>query len=184
MPSYFAGPRVHLSNLPVTTKIGITGFVLAVLAGLAFSAYPLFADRTGFTARGVRENFVGVDFDSMSDAEQEAYLTRLREEGRPISAPKTPRQRADIVHPHSFMMPVLYFILIHLMEMTGTPRALRLGLYVVAFLAMAFATFAPILVPAVPGMAFLVVPAFGVLWGSFAVMGVVPTARMWGRPPE
>jgi hypothetical protein len=144
-----------------------------VLGGLVFSAYPLFAERTEYRLREVRDNFADVDWDD--PAVQEYYAAR----GRMPPSSKSLRQRIDIVHPHSFLMPVLYFILCHLMEMTRFPRGAKMVLFAGAFAAMAFVISAPLLIHRWPATAVAMIPALGVLWLSFGTMAVVPVAQMW-----
>lgn len=173
MPPYLAPPYFRLSRLPVTTKIALTCFLLAILGALAFSAYPLFAERTRFRLQEVRDNFAPVDW---NDPEAISYYSQA---GRLPPSEKSLRQRIDIVHPHSFLMPILFFILCHLMEMTPAPRAFKIVLYLAGFAAMIFVTCAPLTMHRWPALAPAMIPALLTLWGSFALMALWPGAFLW-----
>jgi hypothetical protein len=168
MPPYLASPHFHLSRLPVTTKWALTFFDLSLLAALVFVGVAVFAERTGYTRQGVEVNVVGTD--------------HLQEKGVVVDqevAAKTKRQLYDIVHPHSFLMPVIFFILCHLMEMAYAPKGLKIALYVGSGASMILVTFAPLLIRASLGFAVLLVPATVILLVSFTVMIVAPAVQMW-----
>jgi hypothetical protein len=169
VPPYLAIPHFHLSKLPPTTKVALTGFALALLSAIVFVAVAVFAERTGYRTAGVQANFVG---DERVTRETGAKYDAMHAE---------PSRRAiyDIVHPHSFMMPLVYFVLCHLMEMSYGPRALKMGLYVLAFVAMMLVVFAPLLVWTNISLGGIVVPGVVGMLGSFAVMAVVPVWQMW-----
>ena len=92
-----------------------------------------------------------------------------------------PSRRAiyDIVHPHSFMMPLIFFVLTHMMEMSYAPRALKLGLYIGSFVAMMLTIFAPLLVWTKISLAVVVTPAVTALMIAFLAMSIVPVWQMW-----
>lgn len=168
MPPYLASPHFHLSRLPATTKWALTFFDLSILTGLVFVGVALFEERTGYTRRGVEVNVVGTD--------------HLQAQGVVVDqevAPKSKRQLYDIVHPHSFLMPVIFFILCHLMEMAYAPKGLKIALYVGSGAAMMLVIFAPLLIRASLAFAALLIPATVILLVSFAVMIVVPAIQMW-----
>ena len=96
------------------------------------------------------------------------------------------RRIYDIVHPHSFMIPIIYFILCHLMEMSHGAKAFKMGLYLSGFVAMMLVIFSPILVWWNLSTAPVVIPAVVVLGLAFCIMVSVPTWQMWfpGRKAE
>jgi hypothetical protein len=169
MPPYFAAPYFHLSRLPLSTKVALTCFYLAVLTALAFSAFVVFGERTRWRVREVQANFAG---DERVTRETGAGLERMHAE-------PSPRALYDVVHPHSLVMPVLYFILVHLMEMSAGPRGLRIALYLFSFAAMMTTIFAPLLVAAALGWAGVVMAAVAGMLVSFAAMILVPAWQMW-----
>jgi hypothetical protein len=169
MPPYLAVPHFHLSKLPVTTKVALTGFALALLSAILFVAVAVFAERTHYSTTGVQANFAGDE-------------RVLRETGRKVEgmyAEPSRRGIYDIVHPHSFMMPLIYFVLCHLMEMSHAPRAFKLGLYLIAFASMMTVIFAPLLVWSSLSLAPIVVPAVACMLGSFVFMILIPAWQMW-----
>lgn len=169
MPPYLAIPHYHLSKLPVTTKVALTCFSAAVLGAILFVTLGVFMERTGFRTRKVQANFAG---DERVTRETGHRFEEMYSE---------PSRRAlyDIVHPHSFMMPLLYFVLCHMMEMSYAPRALKIGLYVGAFASMLVVTFAPLLVSWSIGLAPLVIAAVLVMSATFTVMTALPPWQMW-----
>jgi hypothetical protein len=116
-------PHYHLSKLPITTKVALTGFSLATLAAIAFSVFAVFQERTEFESKGVKANFVG----------DERVTKETGERFEKMYAEPSKRARYDVVHPHSFMMPLLYFVLTHMMEMSFGARNLKIGMYSAPF---------------------------------------------------
>lgn len=169
MPPYLAIPYFHLSKLPLTTKVALTGFSLAVQAAILFVAIAVFGERTDYETVKVKAHFGGSD--------------RLAaEEGRIMEVPYgEPSRRAiyDIVHPHSFMMPLIYFVLCHLMEMTVAPKGLKVSLYLAGFAAMMAVVFGPLLVWSNLKLAFIMIPSVVVMAACFLVMLILPTWQMW-----
>jgi hypothetical protein len=168
MPPYLASPHFHLSRLPVTTKWALTFFDLSLLAALVFVGVAVFAERTGYTRRGVEVNVVGTE--------------HLQAQGEVVDqevAAKTKRQLYDIVHPHSFLMPVIFFILCHLMEMAYAPKGFKIALYVGSGASMTLVIFAPLLIHASLAFAVVLIPATVILLASFALMIVLPAIQMW-----
>jgi hypothetical protein len=173
MPPYLSIPHYHLSKLPITTKIALTGFTLLLLFAIGFVVFSYFPERTKFTTEGVKDNFAGNEW------RQERGEVVEQERAKPSE-----RQIYDIVHPHSFMMAVIYFILCHMMEMCYAPRWLKIGLYVVAFVSLAAVLVAPLLVWNKLAWAPIVAPSVVVLMATFAVMAITPTVQMWVVGPR
>jgi hypothetical protein len=177
VPPYLSIPHYHLSKLPVTTKVALTGFALSLASAVLFVGAAVYAERTGYETRRVQANFAG---DERVTKETGHRFDQMHAE---------PSRRAiyDIVHPHSFMMPLIFFVLTHMMEMSYAPRAAKLGLYVGSFLAMMLTIFAPLLVWTKISLAVVVTPAVGALMIAFLIMSVVPVWQMWfcgDRPKE
>jgi len=170
MPPYLSIPHYHLSKLPVTTKVALSCFTVTLVAAMAFVAFAVYAERTGYSSRGAKLNILGDE--------------KVREMGEPLGDKvmvqgKSKRELYDIVHPHSFLMPVIYFILCHLFEMSFAPKWLKIGLYVISAASMVAVIFAPVLIAAAPAFAGLLAPAVVVMLLSFAGMAVSPTVQMW-----
>lgn len=169
MPPYLSIPHYHLSRLPVTTKVALTGFSLSLLGAILFVTIAVFGERTGYEVRGVQANFAG---DERVTRETGATVDRM-------VAEKPRRALYDIVHPHSFMIPLVYFVLCHLMEMTYAPRGFKIALYLGSFASMILVTAAPLLVAWKLAFGWMVIPAVVGLGASFLMMIVLPTWQMW-----
>lgn len=169
MPPYLAIPHYHLSKLPITTKVALTGFSLSLLSAVLFVGFAVYAERTGYELRRVQANFAGDERVSQETGHKFDQMIA------------TPSRRSiyDIVHPHSFMMPLIFFVLTHMMEMSYAPRGAKLGLYIAAFLAMMLTIFAPLLVWTKISAAVVVTPAVVVLMTSFLILSIVPVWQMW-----
>lgn len=175
MPPYMQIPHYHLSKLPLTTKVALTGFSLATLAAIAFSVFAVFDERTDLSSKGVKANFAG----------DERVSKETGEKFEKMYAEPTKRALYDIVHPHSFMMPLLYFVLTHMMEMSFGSRGLKLGMYVSAFVSMMLVVFAPLLVAWSLSAAPLVLAGVTVMSLTFTYMAFVPCWQMWfSAPPK
>lgn len=173
MPPYLAIPHFHLSKLPITTKAALTVFLLALLGGEIFVAVAVFAELTGCTARGVKLNYRG----------SEEVARETGEIPKEFAAGKTRREVYDfVVHPHSFVMPLIYFVLCHLMEMTHGARGWKLAVYILTGAAMLAVVFAPVLLLRTMGAAALLVAGVVVLLPGFFVMTIVPAFQMWRAP--
>ena len=169
MPPYIQIPHYHLSKLPLTTKVALTGFSLGTVAAIAFSVFAVFAERTDLSSKGVKANFAG----------DERVTKETGEKFEKMYAEPTRRALYDVVHPHSFMMPLLYFVLTHMMEMSFGTRNLKLGMYVAAFVSMMVVAFAPVLVAWKLSTAPLLIAAVVVMSLTFTYMAAVPAWQMW-----
>lgn len=168
MPPYLSIPHYHLSKLPISTKVALTCFSLLLLFAMGFVLLAYYPERTKFRTDGAKDNFAGNEWrqDRGEIVEQER-------------AKPTERQIYDIIHPHSFMMAIVYFILCHMMEMCYAPRWLKIGLYLASFLALATVLLAPLLVWNKLSWAPVVAPAVVAMMGLFAGMTLLPLIQMW-----
>lgn len=173
MPPYLAPPYFSLARLPLTTKIGLTCFQAMILGALLFAAFGIFRERTRFHPERTHANYAGA----------EVLPPELQQP--PLPARKSDRERMDIIHPHSFLMPILYFILLHLMEMTRAPRALKIALYVAGFAGTVGVILAPwVAVEGGPAGGAAVVASVVALLATYVLMIVIPMVEMWRGLPE
>jgi hypothetical protein len=172
MPPYLAPPYFSLSRLPPTTKVGLSCFYVMILGALAFAAFGVFRERTQFDADRTHANFAGYE-----------VLPREKQTD-PLPARLPARHRMDIIHPHSFLMPILFFILLHLMEMTRAPRGAKLSLYLAGFAGTVGVVLAPWLAYESRAGAVVTIAAVVAQLGSFGLMIVVPVVEMWGGSSE
>ena len=185
-------PYFHLSKLPLTTKVGLTMFYLSLVAGfvfVGFSYYPMVSQHAYDQSKNMLGNDIGPG-DAYRDhfAPQELAREVMKKQGaseadieQGVRDQKEGQKRkaSDTVHPHSFLMPVIFFILIHLMEMTTLWQKAKIPLYVVCGVCMIITVFAPLIVLSAPGLA---IPCFGAMYvmlTCFAAMALGPLYPMW-----
>ncbi len=177
MPPYFAPPHFPLNRLPVTTKVALTVFCTCMLAGLLFVGIAVFGHITGYTTRGVQLNYAGSDavFEATGETQETDVQGKVDREINEL-----------IIHPHSFMMPLIFFVLCHMMEMTAAAKWLKLSVYIGSGVSMLAVIFVPALILSNLWIAVLLVPAVVVLMISFGIMTVLPPWQMWvpGRTAE
>ncbi len=192
MPPYLAMPYFHLSKLPLTTKVGLSIFYSSLIAGFVFVAvwyYPMMAEHAYDAARNMQQKEIGPT-EAYRDHFAPHEATRAVMEKNKASpadvedAVKTQKQgqrkeAANIVHPHSFLMPVIFFILIHLMEMTALWQKAKIPLYAFSGLCMIVTVFAPLIVLSVPGLALVCFGAMYAMLLCFTAMAVAPMTQMW-----
>jgi len=197
MPPYLAIPYFHLSKLPLTTKLALTGFYLSILTGLGFVAVAYFP-KVLEPEREASKNFLKKDVGIVENVHKHFDPTQIDREAmeragataeeieKQVADQRKGQQRKayDIIHPHSFLMPVVYFILCHLMEMTTLHRGARIGLYSVSFAGMMLVTFAPLTVPAMPWLAAPTFLGLYLMLACFATMALAPMIHMWVVKPK
>ncbi len=130
MTQYYRIPGFSLGNATASTKTLVTLFLFAVLGGLAVALLQ-YADRAGFSARGAVEWVRGNEED----------LQALE-----IKPPKSYRELLAITHDHAFALPMLLFVLLHLVQLTSIGEGAKIALYLVGFFSLAGALAGPWLV--------------------------------------
>lgn len=192
MPPYLSMPYFHLSKLPMTTKVMLTGFYAALAAAIVFVGITYFP----YLMQGQRESTksaTGEDVHNvraMRDHFAPHEITRRRmkalqatpeqiEEAVRDEQKNSLRKAYDIIHPHSFLMPAIFFILGHLLEMTAVPRWLKIVLYVAGFVSLMTTVFAPLIVFTWPVLAPVCFGLLYVMLGSFLGMIVLASVHMW-----
>ncbi|HLG42351.1 MAG TPA: hypothetical protein VI643_03215 [Planctomycetota bacterium] len=197
MPPYLAIPYFHLSKLPLTTKLALTGFYVSILSAVAFVGIAYFP-KVLEPEREASKNFLKKDVGLVENVHKHFDPTQIDRETmeRAGATPKEiedqiadqrkgqQRKAYDIIHPHSFLMPVVYFILCHLMEMTTLARAARIGLYSASFVGMMLVVFAPLTVPAMAWLAAPTILGLYVMLACFATMAMAPMIHMWVVKPK
>jgi len=128
MTQYYRMPGFSLSNANASTKVLLTAFLLAVLGGLAVALLQ-YLDRAG---GGSHENAV-------------AWVRGNEDEvrAREIMAPKSYRELLSIAHQHAFSLPMLLFVLLHLVALCTIGERAKIALYVFAFGALGATMAAP-----------------------------------------
>lgn len=192
MPPYLAMPYFHLSKLPLTTKLVLTGFSVSLTAGFAFVAVaylPKLLEPEKEQARHMLQEDAGhgesfrrhfapqevtrrvMEKQAAEPAEIE-HAVRTNQEGQR-------RKAFDIIHPHSFLMPVVFFILCHLMEMTPAPRWAKISLYASAFVGMVLTVTAPVVILYATWMALPSLVGLYLMLACFTAMALAPVGLMW-----
>jgi hypothetical protein len=118
---YYKMPGFSLANANASTKVLLTLFLLVVMGGLGVALLQYF-DRAGLGARGAVEWIRGNEEDLRAPE---------------IKAPKSYRELLQITHDHAFALPMLLFVLLHLVALTSIGEAAKIALYLVAFVSLA-----------------------------------------------
>jgi hypothetical protein len=138
-----------------------------------------YSDRAAFTVQGLADYVHGEAGAGADDAFGDPFAGA---EGRPREG-LTRRQLVDIVHPHLFSVPIVLFILGHLLHLTRLPDGLKLTINVVAFASLLATFLLPFAVLDHPGLAPLLVVSGWALMGAFALLCAVPLYELWlGKP--
>lgn len=176
---YLTRQRLHLSLFHPLMKVLLSLYILSVGAAL-FVAALKYTDRAEWSSDGVaayvhgddaaRDDPFGAPFEGLA-GEPRAGLTR--------------RQLVDIAHPHLFSVPLVLFVLGHLLHLTRLPDALKLSINVAAFGSFLATFLLPFVVAERAALAPLLHAAGWVLMISFVLLCAVPLWETWlGRPPE
>lgn len=120
MTQYYKMPGFSLANANPATKVLLTLFLLTVLGGLGVALLQYY-DRAGFGARGATEWVLGNEDDPAPPE---------------LRSPKSYRELLSITHEHAFALPMLLFVLLHLVALTSIREGAKIALYVVAFLSL------------------------------------------------
>lgn len=179
MPPYFATPYFHLSKLPISTKVALTCFCLMLTTAVLFVSLVIYAERTDWQVKKTQINFLG----SEKFYGPNFQLDKIPP-GEKIVATKSDREIYDIIHPHSFLMPVIFFVLCHLLEMTIIPATVRIITYIIMFMSMVITIFAPWLVTKNKDFAVLLVPSVAVITVSFLFINVITILNTWFIKPR
>lgn len=181
MPPYLAIPYFHLSKLPLTTKLMLTFFSASLVAAIIFVGITFYPSRTAEEEEGIK-NFSSKKDESLPGLKADFAKHQLVEANEEMAEGLKEADRKHaymVIHPHSFLMPVIYFILSHLCEMTTLYRSIKLFLYAGAFISMMLSIFAPLLIFTSTAFAPVCHIAFYVMLVSFLIMIVVPNLQMW-----
>jgi len=172
-------PGMHLSKLPLPTRILVSLYVVSVFAALAVGSLK-YTQRAEFTPSGATRYWHG-------DAEAGDGLDALERGAPPPPEKKSDRYLVDVVHPHLFTVPVVLFLLLHLLSLTRLPDAAKIAFHVHAFASLAATFGLPFLVAASgSGGTGFVVAGVNLLL-SFVGVGAILLFETWfprARPPE
>jgi len=120
MTQYYKMPGFSLSNANRSTKVLLTLFLLTVLGGLAI-ALMQYLDRAGFGDVPAREWILGNEGDLQATE---------------IKPPKSYRELLALTHDHVFALPMLLFILLHLVALCTIGERWKIAIYLAGFLSL------------------------------------------------
>lgn len=177
---YTLSPKLHLSQLPLATRILLTSFLVSVIAALAVSCLK-YSDRAEFTPTGA-QRYWGGDPPRPGDEAEPLLAGEEAIDGKtPRALKKSTRQLVDLVHPHLFTVPIVLFILLHLLILTRVRDGWKIALIVHAFTAFAATFGLPFLIAATRGGALAFIVAGSNLLLSFAATCAILLFELW-RP--
>jgi len=175
---YLTRQRLHLSQFHLLMKVLMSLYVLSVGAGL-WVATLKYSDRAEWSPSGLAD-FVHGDPGGTSDEQLGDPLEGL-EGGQHVG--KSRRELVDIAHPHLFTVPIVLFILGHLLHLTRLPDLLKLGVNVTAFVSFLGTFLLPFFVVEQARLAGALYVCGWALLVSCVVLCVVPLYEMWlGKP--
>ena len=127
---FYKVPGFSLANANASTKVLVTLFLCTVLLGLAMALLQYYERAGGFGSDAAKTYVEGNEMD----------LEAQKESGRLIPE-KTFGELVAITHEHAFSVPILVFVVLHLVGLTSISERAKVSLYVLGFLS-AIATFA------------------------------------------
>ncbi len=130
MTRYYRRARFSLAHAKLHTKVLVTLFLLSVLGGLGIAWLQVRA-RVGTDVRSQREWILGNEDDPAP---------------REFKEPKSDRELLAITHDHAFSVPMLLFVVLHLVALTPLPDPAKIALYTLGFGSCAAALAAPWLI--------------------------------------
>ncbi|MFT7464570.1 MAG: hypothetical protein ACI9EF_002926 [Pseudohongiellaceae bacterium] len=181
---YLTRQRLHLSLFHPLMKVLMTLYILSVGAGL-YVASLKYTDRAEYTTEGMKtwvhgSGEVSAD-EELGDpfAELEGYAPEGYSEGM------SRRELIDIVHPHLFTIPIVLFLLGHLLHLTRLPDWLKLTINVGAFASFGATFLLPFLIIEDATLAPLLYASSVSMLITFVALCVVPLWEMWlGKPGQ
>ena len=183
---YLTRQRLHLSRFHPLMKALLSLYILSVAGGVWVASLK-YADRAEWSAGGVATYVRGEPNAEGAPADLGAFGDPFggTPEGVMAHEPLSRRQLVDIVHPHLFTVPLVLFVLGHLLHLTRLRDPLKLTINAGAFLSF-FATFlAPFAIddPALLGPVMFVAGCVMLL--AFALLCAIPLWETWlGRPGD
>jgi len=184
---YLTRQRLHLSRFHPLMKVLLSLYILSVAGGVWVAALK-YTDRASWSSEGAGLYIAGsAPGSGAGSAEADPFRDPLggTAEGVAQSEGLSRRQLIDIVHPHLFTVPIVLFILGHLLHLTRLPDKLKLAINAGAFLSF-FATFLlPFVIRSQRSLAPLMIVAGSMMLLSFALLCLIPLWETWlGKPGD
>ena len=174
---YLTRQRLHLSLFHPLMKVLMTLYILSVGAGV-YVASLKYTDRAEYSADGMETWVAGSGEASADEVLGDPYADM---DG--YSAGMSRRELVDIVHPHLFTVPMVLFLLGHLLHLTRLPDWLKLTINVGAFGSFGATFLLPFLVIEDATLAPLLYGSSVIMLVTFVALCLVPLWEMWlGKP--
>lgn len=171
--------RLHLSLFHPLMKVLLSLYILSVAAGI-WVATLKYSDRATWSQPGLADYVSGAAEPEHGDPFGDDPFAGLDGDD-PVGLSR--RQLVDIVHPHLFSIPLVLFVLGHLLHLTRLPDALKLTINVAAFGSFAATFGLPFLMLDDRALAPLLLASGWTMLISFALLCVIPLWETWfGRP--
>ena len=175
---YLTRQRLHISQFHPLMKVLMTLYIVSVGAAL-WVAVLKYTDRAEWSTEGVRDYVDG----SESAVEDDPFGDPLGALEEGYAEGKSRREIVDIAHPHLFTVPIVIFILGHLLHLTRLPDVLKLLVNAAAFLAFMATFLLPFLLVDDASLASAMFISGWVLLVSFVLLCLIPLLDMWfGKP--
>ncbi len=120
MAPYYKMPGFTLANANLSTRVLLTLFLFSTLCGLGVALLQ-YSERAGFSGGDTAEWMLGNEGDL--DATE-------------IKVEKSYRELLSITHEHALMLPMLLFVLLHLVALCGIGEGWKITLYLTSFLSL------------------------------------------------
>lgn len=173
---YLTRQRLHLSLFHPLMKVLMSMYILSVGAGIWVAAMK-YTDRGEWSAAGVGEYVHGAS-DPADDTFGDPFAGATG-----LAEGKSRRELIDIVHPHLFSVPVVLFILGHLLHLTRLSDVWKLTINVTAFASFLATFLLPFLLLDDTTLAPVLYVTGWLMMISFVALCVIPLFEMWvGRP--
>lgn len=184
---YTVIPNLHLSRLAVSTRVLLTLFVLSIDVGLWVGSLK-YTQRAEFTPTGAARYWHGDPDAAAADGRNGDEILpgerTIEDRARGVPPPaerKSTRFLVDVVHPHLFTVPIVLFILLHLLLLTRLSETMKIAFHVHAFVSFAATFGLPFLVATNGGGATWFVIAGANLLASFVAVSAILLFETW-RP--
>jgi hypothetical protein len=176
---YLTRQRLHLSRFHPLMRMLLSLYVISVLAAM-WVATLKYSDRADWSPEGTRLYIQG-DAPPTVDPFGDPFAGTA--DGQRQHTGMSRRQIIDVVHPHLFTVPIVLFILGHLLHLTSLPDPLKALLNVSVFVACLGTFLLPLAVREHGGLAPALVGCGTVLVGGVALQCVILLYETWfGRP--
>ncbi len=176
---YLTRQRLHLSRFHPLMKLLLTLYIASVGAGLWVAALK-YGDRAEWSPQGAGTYLLGSE-----GAGEDVFGDPLggTPDGFAQQPPMSRRQLVDIAHPHLFTIPIVIFILGHLLHLTRLPDLLKGLVNVVAFVSFLATFLAPFVIEDRLLLGAVMYASGCALFVSFVLLCAIPLWEMWfGRP--